>query len=646
MRKLKLGNLAVWLLFHVVVIRILLDNQDEAPAVVGRYNLFYALALALLAAVGLAGVVVLLRANPIRPPRWLGIVRRSMWFPSAVLAGAALLLLVVWLTPFQIFVTSLQKELLRGYATGAILVATYFLLFWCGRDGSAPWYAWLAVSAVVATGAIILMVHYLDRFPRLNTIDELHNWVVQWTYANTGLLGDALYRQMIPLPQPIYDSPHYILGLMLRFIGDSFWQARFARLLMACLALPFIYLSGRRMYGRRAGLLAVVVAVFLLAPTNYVRPDVFVGVMLSVAIYVYLRAQAARRPWQHYLTGLCVALAGEGHPLAYRFGLAFALLYLIRWAYQMWRTRRLFADGRVFALALGGFTGMLIYLSIHIIPGFEQGIHFARNYSPLSRTAAQQFGAALDIVVGQSEVWIGTSPVELLFVVLGVAVAVGEFEDGDRLLLALLVVSEALMIATYGYYREFYQVHFLPVFSLLAGRALANLTGLWDRRLSAGRLSSLTLAGLVFVASLGSLAQSAYSATNDPERAEFTAIARQLKVDLPRDAIVVGNENYFLKMRSLNYYGIQTITTDSWFLVKYQGYKLWEVTKPDIFILSSKIDLEKYTDLYSIYGYMNDKGFQLARCYTETGLINARVYVRTMPPGWEVDYTCRRYGDG
>ena len=189
---------------------------------------------------------------------------------------------------------------------------------------------------------------------------------MQWTFANTGLLGDTLYKQMIPIPQPIYDTPHYVLGFLLRFIGDTFWSARFARLLMACLALPFIYLSGKRMYGARTGLFAVAFAMILLVPTAYVRPDVFVGVMLSVALYVYLRAQTTRRPWMHYLTGLCVALGGEGHPLAYRFGIAFALIYLARWVYEMWHSRRLFIDGRVFALALGGFTEVVIYLGIHI----------------------------------------------------------------------------------------------------------------------------------------------------------------------------------------------------------------------------------------------------------------------------------------
>jgi hypothetical protein len=635
-----------WLLLHLILLRILVDRVDLSPVVFGRYSVPYTFLLAVIALAGIGGAFWAWRNQPASLPRWLQTLRTRPSFYVAIVGGGTLLLLTIWLTPFRMPTTSLQRELLRGYASAAILVVTYFSLFWCGRDTLVSWRSWLIVGGVAASIALFLTVHYLDRFPQLNRIDELHNWVVQWTYANTGLLGDTLYRQMIPLPQPIYDSPHYVLGWLLRFIGDTFWQARFARLLMACLALPFIYLAGKRMYGKQAGLLATVVGLILLAPTAYVRPDVFVGVMLSVALYVYLRAQDTRRPFIHYLTGLCVALAGEGHPLAYRFGIAFALLYGVRWLYQMWQSRRFYIDGRLIALGMGGFTGMLIYLAIHILPNTDQGLHFATNYSPISRTAREQLEAAFFILMLQFEVWIGTSPFELLFVALGVAIAVSGFKHGDRVLLTLLVVSEVLMLATYGYYREFYQVHFLPVFSLLAGRALANLSGMLIGHFpaGAGRRSTLVLVSMALVVSLGSLAQSARSASNDTERAEFTAIARQLKHDLPKDAIVVGAENYFMEIRSLNYYGIQTVTTDQWFKVKYQGYDLWEATNPDIFILTSELDTPRYTDLWSIYRYMDENGFKFVRCYTETGLIRSRVYVRTMPPGWKVNETCQRYG--
>src|SRR5258708_31763071 len=217
---------------------------------------------------------------------------------------------------------------------------------------------------------------------------------------------------MIRMPVAFIDAPHYPLGLLLRLIGDGFCKARFAGLLMACLALPFIYLAGKRIYGVRAALFSVVFAVLLIIPTNYVRPDVFLGVMLSVAIYLYTRAQTTRRPWMHYLTGLCLAIGIEGHPLVYRFGIAFVLLYLIRWVYQMWQTRRLFVDGRLIALALGGMTGILIWTGIHVLPDTTQAIHFIKNYMPggdASQVAAQspvQIDSTSFLLARQLDVWV------------------------------------------------------------------------------------------------------------------------------------------------------------------------------------------------------------------------------------------------
>jgi hypothetical protein len=550
-----------------------------------------------------------------------------------VLAIAAFGASVLWLTPMQ--GSPIEKELVRGGGTLFALIAAYFVLFWRTDDPCVGWWAWLIVAGTAGTVGVMVSVHYLDRFPRLNLIDEVHNWVVQWTYANTGLMGDTLYKQMIPLPQPIYDGAHYILGASLRFFGDGFWQARFARLLMAYLALPFIYLCGVRMYGARAGLMAVVVAILFLPSTAYVRPDVFVGTMFAVALYVYLRAQTTRRPWMHYLAGLCVALAGEGHPLAYRFGVAFAMLYGIRWLWEMRTARRFLIDGRIIALALGGLTGMLIYLAIHIIPGWDQGLHFARNYTPASRTTTEQIDLGQRIIYQQLLVWINTSPVEFILLLLGISLALLDFNNGDRVLLAVLGVSQVLLIVSYGYYREFYQVHFVPVVALLIGRVLAYWTDRSTVRMRVGRVSGLALSSVVLTILCAVLLYRAQAASVDPIRDEFTRIAQQLKRDLPPEWVVVGNENYFMEIRSHNYYGIQTVTTDQWFMVLYEGYELWEVTNPDAFILSgSRLDWRRYTDMESITRYMADNGFRLARCYTGSGTIQARVYAREIPADW------------
>src|SRR5258708_7783209 len=419
---------------------------------------------------------------------------------------------------------------------------------------------------------------------------------------------------MIRMPVAFIDAQPYPLGILLRLIGDGFWQARFARLLMACLALPFIYLWGRRVGGGRAALFSVVFAVLLIIPTNYVRPDVFLGVMLSVAIYLYTRAQTTRRPWMHYLTGLCLAIGIEGHPLVYRFGIAFVLLYLFRWIYEMWQTRRLFLDGRLIALTLGGMTGILIWTGLHVLPDTTQAFHFIKNYMPggTASSGSSNVDNVSLLLARQLDVWVNTNPFEFLFIILGAALALREFKQGDRLLLMLLVVSEALLFIThYYYYREFYQVHSLPIFALLAGRFVTGITDRTGSRNPGGRLHGLVLAGMIFTVALLVLLQNAHSAAYDEVRDNFTTIARQLKADLPQDAIVVGSPEYFLEMRSMNYYGIEAVTTPNWFLVKYQGYELCQVTRPDIFVITPSLDIAKYVDIPSIYNYMADNHFQI-----------------------------------
>jgi hypothetical protein len=617
-----------WFGLHIALFIILLNHQDNTP-VFGTFSAGYAAYLGLVVLVGVAGGAFILTRSLIRIPQTVIALRANNFVRAVALTLGTLVLLWIWLTPFNnIFLTSVQRETIRAWDTLVVLSTMYLGLFWRAKDTETSWAAWLTVALTAGAAVVILAVHFLDRFPQINLIDELHNWSVQWTFANTGLLGDTLYRQMIPLPQPIYDSPHYIAGFLLRFFGDQFWQARFTRMLLTVLALPFIYLSGKRMYGPRTGLLAVVFALFLIVPVAYVRPDFFVGVMLSVAIYVYLRAQTTRRPWLHYLAGLCVAVAGEGHPLAYRFGLTFALLYGLRWLYEMWKTRRLFIDGRVFALGLGGLTGMMIYLSIHILPGLDQGLHFAKNYSPIGRTIQDQIDAALGMVQQQLDIWISSSPFEFIFVIVGAAWAIVKFEDSDKLLLALLFVSEGLMLTTYGYYRPFYQVHFLPIFALLAGRVVANLTdSLEQSRSRRGPGSRLALAGVIFLVGFVIMEQNAVAQAPDPLRDDYTQIAKTMKTDLPSDKIIVGNEDYFLEMRSPNYYGIETVTTDNWFKVNYQGYELWQVTKPDIFVITPALDTPKYIDWDSIWQYMGDYNFTAVRCYVGNhGLVEARVY--------------------
>jgi hypothetical protein len=512
-------------------------------------------------------------------------------------------------------------------------------------DQTAPFRLWLFVGLLAMATGIVLSILFLNRLPRLDTLDELHNWVVQWTYARTGLLGDWFYRQMIPLPQPIYDTFHIPAALLLRLIGDSFWQARLARFLLTLIALPFIYKSGEMLYGKRTGLFACAIAFFFMIPINYVRPDFGVGIMLSIGLYCFLLAEKHNRPILHYLTGLMIGLGGEGHPLAYRFGVAFGLIYGIRWLYEIYRRKRIFFDGHVFAIGMGGATAILIYVAIHLLPGLEQGLHFAKSYSPAGQTVPGQLQAATEIISRQFEVWNEFHPAEQWIFAAGIVLAVFRFHRGDRLILFILLVAEVLMLATYGYYRAVYQIHFLPLFVLLMGKALADgFDFRSDPRPAEGNRWRLAFAALIFTICSAVMINRGLSEA-DPMREEFEDIGRQFAATFPPNVRVMANEDYFLTYTHPDFYGISTIATPAWFIVDLQDYALMEATAPDVIVLTPELDWPKYVPFTSIYEYIGDKGFQLVRCYTATGKATARVYMKEPPQGWkDTTLGCRRWG--
>src|SRR5258708_7981435 len=163
------NNIFLWAFIHVALLAILLDRRDDMPGL-----------LALIAAVGVIGVVVLWRIVDV--PRWLQSLRMNRLFIAAVLIVGTGLLLVTWLVPVEVILTAFQKEMLRAYATLLILAITYVVLSWRARretDLCLPFWMWLAVGTLAASVGVIITVHYVDRFPQLNTIDELHNCVVQ-----------------------------------------------------------------------------------------------------------------------------------------------------------------------------------------------------------------------------------------------------------------------------------------------------------------------------------------------------------------------------------------------------------------------------------------------------------------------------------
>ncbi len=670
--RLRYDALVLWLIMHIALIGGLLTYHTSSdPTIADRYSsCFVALvvAIALWATLSALLLCVLAQLSQERFCRLLGFychLREDIFFRAVVIIPLTTFMTSYWLR-FPDILRDIPHPYLRFCGSVTIMAVVYFGLFWRARSENEPlrWHWWLLGGSIGLAVGLAVAITYIGRFPQLDTLDELHNYIVEWTYARTGLLGESVFREMIPIPQPLYDSPLAVVGFFMRIFGDTLWAARMIRLMLSLLSLPFIFNIGKILYGRRTGFFSMVVGLAYLVPTAFVRPDWAVGVLMSIGIYAYLKAEQIDHPvlrlpgkWAaklrlrekikfspllHFLTGLFVGMSVEGHLLSYRFGIAFALIYLATWGWRILKRKQVFLDGRIIALAFGGAVALLIYLSLHILPGWTQAVHFLGGYAP-STTANNQGAAASLIIQRQLDIWQQTTPIELWLLLVAVLTAALRFSRGDRLLLTLVIVSEGLMLTTYSYFRVFYQAQYVPLVALLIGKLLADgFDFAAGPRPKAAKPSQLVLAAMAMCVVLPVLIDNA-GLSDDRMRTEYEAIGQQLAATIPEDKIVVANEDYFLHMPRMTFYSISTVATPTWFLTTVQGLPLFRQLQPDIFVISRQIDIPRYVPSTSISIYMAENNFQQVRCYTATGLITAEVWVRDLPPGWswDDDKTCR-----
>src|SRR4051812_16863284 len=114
----------------------------------------------------------------LQPPYWLLKLRSYRWFYPAVFAVTVILLTWIWITPFPVKLFALEKELIRGSASLAVIGIGYLATYWYAVDRLIGYRTWVLVGSAVCFLTLIIALHYVDRFPQLNRIDELHNWHV------------------------------------------------------------------------------------------------------------------------------------------------------------------------------------------------------------------------------------------------------------------------------------------------------------------------------------------------------------------------------------------------------------------------------------------------------------------------------------
>ncbi len=209
---------------------------------------------------------------------------------------------------------------------------------------------------------LALSLPYLDRAPLVHQDEP---WIAStgWKLATRGIYGSDVFAGYFHMEDRYYlNLPLYafLTAPLYKVIGVGLWQVRWATIAMGTIVLALTYTLGRRFYGARVGLLAMVLLLFtghaglsayrltgiLLTDSSRVaRYDILVPIFLLLVLYQFDRARYMqnRQNWHYAATGFWVACA----TLSNLYGIfavgVFGILLL--WQRARWQSFAAFGTG-------------------------------------------------------------------------------------------------------------------------------------------------------------------------------------------------------------------------------------------------------------------------------------------------------------
>ncbi|MDH6124217.1 glycosyltransferase family 39 protein [Kitasatospora sp. GP82] len=277
---------------------------------------------------------------------------------------------------------------------------------------------------------------------------------------------------------------HCWIGLF----GDSQAMLRLPSALAMAGAAAFVVLTGERLFGRRAALVAGTLFALLPSVSRYAqeaRGYAFAVLAVSAATWLLLRAVDRPRPLRWAVYGCAVSAAGIFHLVSLVFLAAHGVVVLARW----WRLRRHAVPGQ----GLAGFwaaavAGLLPVLPLALLGRRQVGRQLAWLEAPTLRYVVDVFWRSL---FGSTAV----SLVVLALAVLPLAWSRGRRPAYEIGLMAVLPIVLIWLVSqgTTAYFLDRYLLFTLPAWAVLAG---AGLTALRPRWLAPLGLVLVLIAGL------------------------------------------------------------------------------------------------------------------------------------------------------
>jgi 4-amino-4-deoxy-L-arabinose transferase-like glycosyltransferase len=417
-------------------------------------------------------------------------------------------------------------------------------------------------------------------------VDEGWNASRAWGLLHTGQAFGTLDAGVFD-KYPTYWAYFPWLGaalqaLGLALFGPNLFAIRVVSLVAGVGLLFAIYIIARRLYGRRVGLLALVLVAssnaFMIS-SHLGRNDILVAAFGFAAVALYVTDSGHRFSVRSLLCGLAVGLTLDIHFNGIIYGPAVLVLYLLDYG---WRAVRV---PRFWGFVAGGLGGVLFFLVMHILPNPQTYFTLFALGNGTSRTPP--------VLVPEWQVWWSAlvdtlTPLDMRvpLILVAVGVLIRRRSAADKKVLALGGVLLLLFLTVIRTKGLFYAILLSPAADLVLAGGLGILLQGWRRpsRLAAVRIAlvvGLLLAGLIRVFSpLANNAMVSYQAALDGIRAA-----------VPAGRSVIGSQNYWFALTDQPYYSWEQ-------LIYYRRYapgstlaEALRALHPDYFIFDRQVDL-------------------------------------------------------
>lgn len=596
----------VWSGFSLVVLVVMLLHESDGGAVFGRYTPRYAVLLGLMLFFVVCSDIVLLLVHTNRLRR---LAVGAAWRAQHI--GGISAVLIVAVAAFWLLAPISDSEagmLFRFYVAAGLLLLLLALLYEANAQHqivAERWARWFFAGLLVAAVGAALI--YVGQVPGSRYFDEA--WLTAWGQglASPHLPTDPMVPARDELRTAVTSSlTRYGLGHWINLLGVGFNQARLYSLFLAWLGLPFIYQVARQLYGRTAAWSAVVFGVLFALHHSYVYPSGWVATATAIGLYLYFSSrpnQPARgRALRHFLSGVVVASALEGHPYGIMSAFGLGAMYAVDFVAGL---RRRQWDYALVWYVLGGLGYAVVWLAFRMIVS-EGALTFSNITSALQQSYGQQVELGKETSRLQHNLalyaeYLTSFPLEFALLLVGTAFAVWRAiwhkSEADRRLLLIMGVSLLAFAALLAKYNVYYWIFYLPFVTLLAGALIRHIS---PPSLAVNR-AQLTLVLALFVLVLAFTASIASNQNVD----DMIDLGYAIDAVLPEDITHVNGWDIY-------YYGLHQrgFTTTQNFILQPET-EHWGTPPPQAIIVTKGLD-DRNPHLLA---YIRAHDFQPALCF-------------------------------